>query len=209
MGLERQVAVLLMLPCTLTAQASPYRPVKLQSCLAADSVLGTSHEAARGRIRGYYDRAADMTHLIGGTSTVPEYPSSVMGAVNYLGRGPFLRPALELSILVAGPMGRRLWQTQEPPAVTMAVDDTVPILLSGIKRGRYEGPRDAAIIPINLILHYDAFRTLVASTKATVRVAGTSIRWNDDTHHDVQGLFLGAVCQQNGLSELGSPAPPN
>ena len=210
MSVTHRIVCLLLAPSALTAQASPYRAFKLQVCEAADTVLGSGHQAHKGRIRGYYDTSTDMTHLVAGTSSVPEYPSSVMGTVNYLGRSSFARPALELSVLLAGPMGRQLLVTQTVPTVTLMADDTVEVRINSVKLGRYQGPSgDHVIMPLNLVLYYDAFRTLVTSAKAQLKVNGTSIRWNEATQRDMQALFVGGVCAQSDLPVRGSSAPPN
>lgn len=193
-------AMLATAPSMLAAQ-SPPQQVKVQSCAAADSLLGPMTDDAGAVVRFSHWEKTDTTLLIAGQERTRTYagtggePSTeVLYTASYGGHGPAAYPHLNLNFVVTthGPDAPEVGGDSVP--VTMAVDGS-PISLGFVKIAPTRIPNgsiaifDATLSPNHSFVLAGAGSVVFSIGRVTSTVSARDLR-------DVRGMYRVALCRQ-------------
>jgi hypothetical protein len=197
------LAIMWMASPSLAAQrAYVPQPLRVESCPAADSVLGPLGGDRGANVRGYYSTERAGTALRTGTVDLGSAGHFFTVDVEYPGRGPLdVRNArsssavsMMLQLYVRGGEARRLLETRPLPPIAITVDDSVPVRTGTPRVGTYTGPPQATTVPITFDLRYDDLLELIHARNVVVSVGDRRYRMSDRQKRDARGLLHVALC---------------
>jgi hypothetical protein len=170
---------------------TPYKDLKVKSCPAADSLLGSLEDDGKGSVRGFHHQERDTTYLFVGAERRPRFTATM----KFAGQRPTRSPAMQLDLWFRGKDAEAI---KDIPSVTLVLDDSIDIVLDEVRLGTFVGPdRPSNVTPVQpvsaLLQPAVAVRALRARTIA-VRVDAFEVRLSPSERRDMRALLRVAVC---------------
>ena len=178
------------------AQLGDLQWAKIESCAAADSVLGPLRGDWAARVHGFYNASGDSSQLWAGSPYVSDDRSWwITALVHYHGRvrTDSARPALTV-VLRSERWGDRLSGSRVADVV-LVLDDSIRVEFAPPLRGEYRGPY-RPLIPLSVNLTDLQFAGVARARKVTVLLSRDALVLSGDERRDLRGLYRLAVCRQ-------------
>src|SRR5260370_22132792 len=184
--------------------APPYRPLRVHSCPAADSLVDSSFRRNRGEARGYYHPGVDSGYLISGSwSRLMQAGHAVYAALAFPGHGPTASPA---ALLIMQLRGAGAWSQLQAPdhrVLTVIVDDSLQLSLSEAALGIKKGAPAEPVLPVYVNVSPASFLALARAKNIVVRFPGIEFSLDGVEREDLTAIYRAAVC----LDLITSAAP--
>jgi hypothetical protein len=179
----------------------PNRPLRVQSCPDADSLLGALGDDRGAHVRGLYAPDRDATYLTTAQSPVAARSAYYFeGNIWYLGSASLAPtdsvgwgaalPAVTLWL--RGQAARVLLDASPVPIARLIVDDTDTTATGTV--GRYIGPPELTVAPVQFPLTYESFLQVLRAQRVAVRVGSQTYAMSKNERRDFRGVFRVAVC---------------
>lgn len=176
-------------------EQSPYVPVKVESCVIADSLLGPL--AKEGAVvRGYYLADMDSTRLVAGPLVTGDMPSQrrpwLGVSTSYGGHKPTTYPHADVIVTIFGPDAARL--SSNSPAPVVLILDESPYPLDSVPFKPSSPSPFGQVVYVNLKVPPNLFFALTNAKQAAFLVGKVRASLSSDELRDVRGLYRVALC---------------
>jgi len=189
-------ALLAAIPAPATAAQSPFAPVKVQSCLLADSLLGPIAEDRGAVVRANYLPTMDSTRLVAGPerSTMYEEQSRPMIDVmtSYGGHQTTSYPHADISFLMIRHEASTLASSPGSAPVVLIIDES-PFQLDSVPIKPSPSPVGQSVF-ITLQLAPNFFFALATAKQATFRIGKVRAAFSPRDLQNIRGLYRVALC---------------
>jgi hypothetical protein len=187
-------AATLLLLRTLLAQASPYRPLDVHSCPAADSALGPVGDDTKAHVRVHYSPARDSTGLTTGFEEGHPFPH-LSFETHFAGRRPAQLPAAVLILFLRGDVAKDIQASPAAPTVSIELDDSATVELTPVLKGRFLGAGPIKL-PVSALLLPDNLLRVARASKVTVHAGDATVRLTEADHRDVRAFYRAVACPE-------------
>jgi len=189
-------ALLASILAPATAAQSPFAPVKIQSCLLADSLLGPIAEDRNAVVRADYLLDMDSTRLVAGPerSYIHQEQSRPMIDVmtSYGGHKATSYPHAEISFLMIRHEASTLASSARSAPVVLIINES-PFELDSVPIKPSLSPVGQSVF-ITLQLAPNLFFALANANEATFRIGKVRAAFSPRELHNIRGLYRVALC---------------
>jgi len=185
------IAFLGSLSPRLAAQWRGAKDVRPTSCSLADSLIGPP----KGNASVYtnYKPSVDTSYLQSGNGSPAKL--RMIGMLLFAGRGPVPFPAPVVSFLVGrGQLATRLVTAPMNPDLTLILDDTTVIHIGAVPVGRFNGPTELAIAPINTQMLPAWALALAQARTAALKIESSRLPIPQSDLREFAALYRFATC---------------
>ncbi len=184
------------MPTSAMAAQSPFTPVRVESCVLADSLLGPIAGDRRAVVRRYYLASMDSTRFVAGPERhyMPTEQRRPMIDVmtSYGGHKPTTYPHTDLTVLMIGRDAATLASSAGAAAVVLTIDES-SFQLDSVAVKPSPSPVGTTVFT-SLQLAPNLFLGLARATQATFLVGTVRVALSPHELQDIRGMYRLALC---------------
>ena len=182
------------IPPAIAAQ-SPFKPVTVQSCAPADSLLGPIGDDRRSIVRAYYSHSIDSTRLVAGPERGYRFAEQraplILAMTSYRGHTPTTYPHADFAFTIFGADAAAVARPTGVPVV-LTLDES-SFQLDSLVAVPSQSPVGMTVY-INLQVAPNFFFALAGARRATFQIGKVRANLSPRELQDVRGMYRVALC---------------